>query len=227
MMKFRAFTLAEVLITLGIIGVVAAMTIPALISNYNERVTVTKVKKMYSVLSQAVKLAMVENGEVNQWDLGDTYNIESAEKLWLYLKPHLRIAHECGDNKDCYSSAGVKSLSGNNYGANYNDDTKYFKLITADGSVLWFRTGSKCSTPEGGYQNHCGIIWYDIDGVKGANTFGKDIFVFVLLADGVVPYKQCEYRSSPISCSKNEISKYSGLGCSYYIINNGNMNYLH
>ena len=41
-MKFKAFTLAEILITLGIIGVVAAMTIPTLITNYQKKQTVTK-----------------------------------------------------------------------------------------------------------------------------------------------------------------------------------------
>lgn len=48
------FTLAEVLITLGVIGVVAAFTVPTLINNYKEKVTVTKVKKFYLTMSQAV-----------------------------------------------------------------------------------------------------------------------------------------------------------------------------
>lgn len=53
-MKKKAFTLAEVLITLGIIGVVAAITMPVLINKYQEIVTVTKVKKFYSLMSQAI-----------------------------------------------------------------------------------------------------------------------------------------------------------------------------
>lgn len=54
------FTLAEVLITLGIIGVVAALTIPALISNYRSKVAVTQLKKMYSVMSQALLYTVQE-----------------------------------------------------------------------------------------------------------------------------------------------------------------------
>lgn len=70
------FTLAEVLITLGIIGVVAAMTMPSLIANHQEKVTVTKVKKVYSILSQAYLIAVEEYGTPDEWgttarDAGD------------------------------------------------------------------------------------------------------------------------------------------------------------
>ncbi len=63
------FTLAEVLITLGVIGIVAAMTIPTLVSNYQEKATIAKVKKFYSDMSHACKLAVVENGPINEWGL--------------------------------------------------------------------------------------------------------------------------------------------------------------
>ena len=57
-----AFTLAEVLITLGIIGIVAAMTMPSLIANYKEKEIITKAKKTYSVVTQAFKLAQADAG---------------------------------------------------------------------------------------------------------------------------------------------------------------------
>ena len=63
-----AFTLAEVLITLGIIGVVAAMTIPTLVSNYKKKVVETKLVNFYSVINNAVKMSEVENGSVTLWD---------------------------------------------------------------------------------------------------------------------------------------------------------------
>ena len=66
-LKKAAFTLAEVLITLAIIGVVAAMTIPTLISNYQEKATVSKVKQAFSIISQAYQLAKIENGEFGTW----------------------------------------------------------------------------------------------------------------------------------------------------------------
>ena len=56
-MKDKGFTLAEILITLGIIGVVAAMTIPTLITNYQKKASVTKLQKAISILNQAYKLS--------------------------------------------------------------------------------------------------------------------------------------------------------------------------
>lgn len=63
----KGFTLAEVLITLGIIGVVAAMTLPTLIQNYKNQVVETRLKKFYSVMNQAVMLSESENGDKKDW----------------------------------------------------------------------------------------------------------------------------------------------------------------
>lgn len=68
-MKKAAFTLAEVLITIGIIGVVAAITLPGLITSYQKNATAVKVEKFYSMINQAVRLSMVDNGEPESWDL--------------------------------------------------------------------------------------------------------------------------------------------------------------
>ena len=78
------FTIAEVLITLGIIGIVAALTIPALVTGYQKNVTVESLKKVYSTLSQAVKLSEADNGFVSDWDIGFWwgYNIYS----YMYSK---------------------------------------------------------------------------------------------------------------------------------------------
>jgi len=65
--KRAAFTLAEVLITLGVIGIIAAMTIPALISANNKRITETRLKRFYSTFNQAIRLSTIDNGEVEGW----------------------------------------------------------------------------------------------------------------------------------------------------------------
>lgn len=64
----KGFTLAEVLITLGIIGIVAAMTLPALMSKYRENVAMNKIKKFYSTMTQAQLRSIADNGEVDSWD---------------------------------------------------------------------------------------------------------------------------------------------------------------
>lgn len=69
-----AFTLAEVLITLGIIGIIAAMTLPSVVNKYQERVTVTKVKKFYSLINQALLMAIKDHGYVDEWDFIENDN---------------------------------------------------------------------------------------------------------------------------------------------------------
>ena len=72
------FTLAEVLITLGIIGIVAAMTLPTLVQNYKKKELVTKLQKVYTVMNQAINLAEVENG-----------NFEKSRKIKMKMCHYL------------------------------------------------------------------------------------------------------------------------------------------
>lgn len=80
--KKFAFTLAEVLITLGIIGVVAALTIPALIANHKKQVVVTRMQKFYSTINQAIKLSEVENGEASNWPSTEHLDSDSLYDFW-------------------------------------------------------------------------------------------------------------------------------------------------
>jgi len=100
-----AFTLAEVLITLAIIGVVAAMTIPTLTQNYKKKVVETKLAKFNSVMQQALSLSVVENGDYFTWDgfqneiikddSGDILYYKSVNTLeWYnkYIAPYIKVA---------------------------------------------------------------------------------------------------------------------------------------
>ena len=66
--KKFGFTLAEVLITLAIIGVVAALTLPTLITNHKNKVRMTKLQQTYAIISQALHLAQAEHGSLSHWD---------------------------------------------------------------------------------------------------------------------------------------------------------------
>lgn len=100
--KKNAFTLAEVLITLGIIGVVAAMTIPSLIADYRKDVTETRLKKFYSIMNQAILQSVNDNGEPNTWSyfIADAYDDDgniinqsdnTDASFQKYLAPYLKI----------------------------------------------------------------------------------------------------------------------------------------
>lgn len=89
----KAFTLAEVLITLGIIGIVAAMTLPALITSYEKKVTANKLKKFYTIMSQAIMLSEKDNEELKYW-MPTQDQVRKSEGLeeWynMYLDKHIQ-----------------------------------------------------------------------------------------------------------------------------------------
>ena len=100
----KGFTLAEVLITLVIIGVVAALVISPLINTYVESSTVAKVKKGLSILGQAKKLAENQSGPVDGWNFTENSDAESANQFWSYLKPHISLTKDCGADTSCYQN---------------------------------------------------------------------------------------------------------------------------
>ena len=81
----KGFTLAEVLITLAIIGVVAAMTIPTLIVNYQKREFASRLSQTFSILSNAVKMAQVEYGDVASWGYQKYYGTTGEELYTVEL----------------------------------------------------------------------------------------------------------------------------------------------
>ncbi len=97
-----AFTLAEVLITLGIIGIVASLTIPTLMQKHNNKVVETRLKKFYSTINQAVRLSEADNGDKIYWyqdinnidydNEGNPINGSSiVEKWWKkYMAPYIK-----------------------------------------------------------------------------------------------------------------------------------------
>ena len=144
-LKTPAFTLAEVLITLGIIGIVAAMTLPTLIINHRKQVTVNKVKKFYTVMSQATNSAIAEYGSMEDWQGFTTTRNGEEMQNWFdtYLKPYLKVIDEF-----------VKT----------DEETGYSTLfvVLSDGSVLsmvnWAWSAKSDDDANHVQDNHNGLI---------------------------------------------------------------------
>ena len=85
-----AFTLAEVLITLAIIGLVAALTIPGVIQGYRKKVVETKLVNFYSTINNAIALSEIDNGKVDTWDTIPDTNQTREEWIRKYLLPYLK-----------------------------------------------------------------------------------------------------------------------------------------
>lgn len=166
-----AFTLAEVLITLAIIGVVAAIVMPTLISNYKKQVTVTALRKTYSTFAQALQMAEAEYGEVQTWPLSssDDKKYSGAETVVTFLKPYLKISKVCMPASDeCWTEP--VSLTGNKIFLGNLENRVSIVLENGQSALLWTHSlGTHIQ------------IWVDIDGPnKGDAKIGKDVFGFVM-----------------------------------------------
>jgi len=203
-MKNKGFTLAEVLITLGIIGVVAAFTMPSLIANYQKQQTITHLKKVYSVLSQAYAQSQVDNGEASGWAEPKDIGIETYFNQ--YWKPYLKIAKECtsyaacgyGSNSPWYRRDGIAS----GWTFIYTPGRRAF--ILADGTLVHITVTDSVGTLQR-------AINVDLNAGKGPNIFGKDIFQFqtALNSNLILPsgYDASE-ASIQSSCSKTGYGDY-------------------
>ena len=214
-----AFTLAEVLITLGIIGVVAAMTMPSLIQNYQEKATVTKLKKCYSLVSQAYVSILNDEGGSDTLQAGD--DLEMMEKFGKYLK----YQKTCGRNKGCFPNVTYKSVTGNGYSKWEDDTTDRSRAILTDGTLIMFNK----SAMWGGEGNYLyAQIYVDINGFKGPNQLGRDFFYFYISPEKIVPAgaKALEEKNEDQKFTKNCIQQ-NGYACAAWVIYNENMDYLH
>ena len=223
--KQPAFTLAEVLITLGIIGIVAAMTIPTLMQKYYERQTVVKLKETYSILSQALKSAAQEEGLPEEWSL-DKSNQETSEKGGAILKKYLKIATDCGTKDEegaCVSTDTYYSLN-HTEAWNFSKTPAEYKMALLNGTSFWFRF---LDSSEGSRSNLGLIMSFKVDtnGPAKPNVAGKDLFFMRYYEGKGLLLEGAPNGERPYTTSCSNISQ-SGLGCAYYVVTFGNMDYL-
>lgn len=118
----KAFTLAEVLITLGIIGVVATLTLPSLISNYKKRVIATRLEQFASIWQQAIRMAEIENGETTTWDGFAANNADAMlESYNRYLAKYIKTMETHKTPKGV--AFALSNGSGFHYRKSANTDT--------------------------------------------------------------------------------------------------------
>jgi len=166
-----AFTLAEVLITLGIIGIVASMTIPGLITNYQKHYTVNALKQAYTTLYQAIELANQELEPLEVWSDTEFRN--------TYLLPYLK-------NATAFNSNPYKKqiLWRDNSGTT---------SCCIDG------LDKNCIESSQGYyyclKNNYQDIWIDLNGSKGPNRLGRDLFLASIVKNKSLNKYELEFYS--------------------------------
>lgn len=188
-----AFTLAEVLITLAIIGIVAAMTIPSLMNKTNDAELNTALKKVYSELSNATNQIVQENGGTFKGVITADTNYFNPDLLNAYTS-HLKIAKACMNarTEGCWhpltTNGGTwKTLSGGSTDGNASGSG----AVLNNGTMINFiAIDSQCAFKGIYYQKSaiCAWIVVDVNGFKLPNMLGKDVFYFNVLENKLEPW---------------------------------------
>lgn len=162
-----AFTLAEVLITLGIIGVVASLTLPSLIQHHKKQEASARLKKFYSMMDQAVMLSTIDNGHPNTWfrtPEDKSPDKETADKMLINGNSAYTFFMK-------YLAPYMKYVSIDKFEKTENpEDMKKFEVmvVLADSSTIYLHNGD------------CLDMAFDYNGAKLPNKAGRDRFEFML-----------------------------------------------
>lgn len=236
--KLLAFTLAETLIVMGIIGVVAALTIPNLNSSTADKEKVAKLKKVYSNLNDAIGRSEAVYGNMSEWQWSNSNGPASSNDAQMFAE---RIGDFLKTSKTCGLALGAgclsrtaKWLNGTSWSGNdgvTDNVTGLYKYILADGSSLAVRATS-----------YWLAIYVDIDGPnKGSSTLGKDLFDFWIFSPNssamgsqiASTHSWQLLTASPAGgntmlIDKTDLSSNfsSGLGLATWVLQNDNMDYL-
>lgn len=236
--KKLAFTLAEVLITLGIIGIVAEMTIPTLSQQINNSILYTQFINDYSMLVEASRLIINDSG-------GDlTGQFSNATDLMNAFAGRLKTIKRCAewDVDSCWKNTDVNVLG---RFQTLSLGTGDAAMILVNGTVIRFSTlgsdfSSSCQSGSNTYNKNgttysaCDSLWVDTNGAKPPNELGRDTFFFLLyptiplIPDGLEGTEDyagyggydggCDYISNPEAGNM-------GITCGAKLLHEKKMNY--
>jgi hypothetical protein len=191
---------------LAIIGVVAALTIPAVITKVAKEQYVVGLKKAYNTLKSVERESIQEHGEISSWSDWDTLSkTQAAEK---YFTPYFDIMKNCGMTTDegCFNS-DMKSM--NNVVMDFYNSTSVYRFITSDG-MLWSFGKPGLAPPA-----RMGYFIVDVNGKKAPNIVGRDSFAFNIHKNkGLVPQGVylTDDENTPLTNEQRDAA--SGEGCS-------------
>ena len=188
-----AFTLAEVLVTLGIIGVVSALTVPALMQNHQRKTYVTQLHKVYNEFQQAAEAQKTERNALTLSEAG----VRSDAAMGTFLRNQFKIVKDCtGSPSDCFADS-YKNMNGGDVTAYSNTSAPCFAL--ASGAVICAKYSKSERNNSGGItvgglptinfnyiENLIGDLVIDINGKEGPNVVGRDLFIAGIYADGTI-----------------------------------------
>ena len=182
------FTLAEVLVTLGIIGVVSAMTVPSLIQNYQRQSYVTQLHKFYNELSQALVRYQNDRNAVNLTEAG----LSSNAALKTFMNNYFKVVQSCDTASSPCFAASYRRLDGVGMGE-LNSAESYVIASGAAIRPLYSKDNQKIVN-----------FLVDINGQKGPNIWGRDIFVIGAYNNGLLDSWAEDVVSAPLTKEERE-----------------------
>lgn len=194
--SYKAFTLAEVLITLVIIGVVSAMVIPTVIDHFHKDMNAIALRKAYSTINQTLPSLVREfdvNGNMNDTGLFDGNDALIGDNLVRYLK----VSKNCQMGAGCFppqmgaefptlsTKVNTSTIVGNHYSFITNDNMSYMIQSSGAGCPASF-DGASSLLFNRQLTQICGKLWVDVNAFKPPNNYGADIFLFYI-TNGITP----------------------------------------
>lgn len=206
-LKLRAFTLAEILITLGIIGVIAAMTIPTLVTKYQIKVLQAGFNRMDKQIRDALVELQFENNTDDFFKMasnaGLAQNTRYSEMFYKKFNITDILSNKYFQNMEC-----PKGYSGKEQECLVNGFYLKPRQILKDGATIYFLINSWKS-----------YICFDTNGpYKGPNRLGYDTFIIITRTARNLG----EEYNDPEYCSVNSDSTQNGWSCYYYAKNDIN-----
>jgi prepilin-type N-terminal cleavage/methylation domain-containing protein len=192
----KAFTLAEFLIVIGIVGVISAITIPTIITKYRQMKVVTTLKTAISKWNKIYKISFEEVGEPSYEELKTSTPTEIWNKYYAPYVSTVTKSKKGYDNPPFYYSKGTKA-------PHYFKSSSNFGFYTNDGLFYFFQSRGGGNEPEDR------TLVLDINGPEPPNTYGKDVFEFSFY-DGEGIFPRCkDYTTEAINkeCSKTNYGR--------------------
>lgn len=251
MKKFLAFTLSEVLVTVGIIGVIAALTVPNLVKNYQKQAQTVQLRKTINELEDALDLLITEEGKTS---LAQTSFVDEGG-IANFFNNHLRVIKTCSstNTSSCFANQNYISINGSQ---NLSFTCSGNSYVLADSSTVC--ASRITSVPieaekdgvaiEGAFQTAIGYnveLYIDTNGAQAPNIGGRDMFHVYVRPDGKIAdtvqvnNNICTMQDDEPVCvapssddsivikpGRDCVASALGTGCLTNILNNNwNMNY--
>lgn len=227
----KAFTLAEVLITLGIIGVVAAMTLPTLMNKTNNKELHTAFLKTYSELNQVAGLFKADYGiSISEYVAqaqgstggGSGIKPEIASRIFAYYKGSRNLTKGGQGTSDGEGNFlawyNMANLNGSGYSGGANNSGTNSSFLCDNSAFTNNLSGALMILNDAPKEGDNGpVICVDVNGKKKPNRYGIDYFMFIFTVDGrVLPVGQ-EHKNNPRACnsSNGTCGNFNNIGSEY------------